>query len=993
MSINLHEQLDRTLSALPPNYSAQLDATQLPLLAAWRSQTKPVVITTSSPNTELRQLHAALRAWNAFLKLPDTWHVISGELSEQEKTGTITTGLSTALHHFLLQTPHHHFIIDTQSAPSVPDPEGYRANSTQLTVGEQLPSGFVANLVKDGYLPRRQAGQRHTISLEPGGVRVRGEQIDLAHPALPGTHTITLYGHTIERLTQTTNRRSLSLPRLNLPPMQFPDETVPLTTTLTTYTLIPSRADRQVIPFPWQPLSNNTLTKEAIIFYENRDRIQKYVSDKHYEKVSLLTGPLAKIPLRLFHHDTALLSEAALFPATEIVTQLSAAEAATFLSQLTVGKPAVHSDHGIGIFEGLATRKVTDRSHEYLILRYAEGDTLSVPVELAYKVTPYLGETAPPLHRLGGTAWAKTKKAATEDAIRFAKELLAIAKERQASSRPPYEVGLALEETIEKTFAYELTPDQVTTWEEVARDLQGKQPMDRLIVGDVGFGKTEIAARATRHAVANGYQVALLAPTTLLVQQHTDFFRQRFPELATRIGSLSRATSTRERAATLRGISDGALGIVIGTHAILSSRLTWKNLGLIIIDEEQRFGVRHKEHFKKLRAAADVLSLSATPIPRTLSQALSGLRQLSVITTPPSGRKSIETVVGPDTNETIQKAVQYEVSRGGQSYVIAPKITQLSALAHRVQRLVPKARVGILHGQLDDRALARTMQRFDTGELDVLVSSSIIEHGLDLPNANTLIVTSATHFGLSDLYQLRGRIGRRTTQGHAYFLYNQQELTAVQRARLAALTETARLGAGWEVARRDLEIRGAGNLLGAEQSGFANTVGVQLYLDLVHEATHHKIASRTSLDVQLPITALLPTHYIADLDERTRWYLALSRADSPAALNQQVTRLKKIYGTLPKEAQNLAKLLELQHVAAAAHLTSITSQTITPPGKPTHERLLITGKNLPETLHKLGQLGPWVVRGSTLTLDIPKITVELVEELTRALSSLSPLPG
>lgn len=979
MSINLIDRLDRSLSGLPLEYSAQLNEMQLPLYATWRSRQQPTVITTSATQTELRELKNALSAWNNFLKSHQAWHVISGELSEQEKTGTITTGLSTALHHVLLQTPHHHFIIDTQNAPSIPDPARYRAEIISLTVGEQLPASFAADLVKRGY-------QRYTASLEPGGVRVRGEQIDIAHPALPGHYTITLFGRTIERITKTSDRRSTSLPRLNLPPMQFPTETVPVTEVIQNYLRIPSLTNNQAPSFPWKPLTDDSLINEALIFYENRDRIQKYVADKHYEKVTLLTGPLAKIPLRLRLERTALLSEAALFPASETVTQLSSAEAATFLSQLTVGKPAVHSDHGIGMFEGLATRTLTDRSHEYLILRYAEGDTLSVPVELAYKVTPYLGETAPPLHRLGGTAWAKTKKAATEDAIRFAKELLAIAKERTGSSRPPYDVNPALEETVEKTFAYELTPDQTTTWEEVARDLQRGQPMDRLIVGDVGFGKTEIAARAARHAVANGYQVALLAPTTLLVQQHTDSFRQRFPDIAAHIGSLSRATLARERTATLKGIMDGAMDIVIGTHAILSSSVNWKNLGLIIIDEEQRFGVRHKEHFKKLRASVDALSLSATPIPRTLSQALSGLRQLSVISSPPPGRKSVETMVGPDTNATIQKAVQYELARGGQTYVVAPKVMQLSALTHRLQKLVPPARIGVIHGQLDDRTLARTMQRFDSGELDVLVASSIIEHGLDLPNANTLIVTSATHFGLSDLYQLRGRVGRRTTQGHAYFLYNQQELTAVQRARLAALTETARLGAGWEVARRDLEIRGAGNLLGAEQSGFANTVGVQLYLDLVHEATHNKTASRASLDVQLPITALLPTHYIADLDERTRWYLSLSRAENYAALQQQVSRLQKTYGTLPEEAENLVKLLQLQHAAAQANITSITSQTLNPPGGPMYERLLINGKNLPETLHKLGDLGHWVVRGSTLTLNISKVTIELVEELTRALS-------
>lgn len=981
MSINLIKQIRRTLASLPPDYTAQLDTMQLSLYAAWRSQQQPLIILKSGSSAAQRQLQSALTAWNSFFQLPDNWHLLTNELSEPEKTGSITTSFSTALHCLLLQQPHHHFVIDHRDIQHVPDPARYQASTIHLTVGEQLTPDFITHLIKRGY-------RRYTQSLEPGGFRLRGELIDIAHPALAGHFTITLHGRIIERITHTEQRRAIIQPRLALPPMQFPDTIVPLANILSAYTVLrPDTSRRQ--PFPWQPLTNQADVQETVIFYENRDRIQKYIADQHLKKATLLTGPLAHIPLRLRHVHTALLSEAALFPASATVTQLSATAAATFLSQLTVGRPAVHSDHGIGLYEGLVTRTISDRAHEYLILRYAEGDTLSVPVELAYKVTPYLGAAAPSLHRLGGTAWAKTKKAATADAIRFAQELLAIAKERHRSTRPPHDINPALEETIEKTFAYELTPDQQTTWEEVARDLQQNQPMDRLLVGDVGFGKTEIAARAARHVVANGYQVALLAPTTLLVQQHTDLFRQRFPELSEKIGSLSRATSSRERAATLRDVSDGTLRIIVGTHALLSAPVTWPNLGLIIIDEEQRFGVRHKEHFKKLRAATDVLSLSATPIPRTLSQALTGLRQLSVISTPPPGRKSVATNIGPDADQTIQQAIQFEMKRDGQSYVVAPKIQQLSSLAYRLHRLIPSARVGLLHGQLPDRALARTMQQFDNGELDVLLSSSIIEHGLDLPKANTLIVTHCTHFGLSDLYQLRGRIGRRATQAHAYFLYHQQELTPVQRARLTALTETARLGAGWEIARRDLEIRGAGNLLGAEQSGFANTVGVPLYLDLVREAaepTRHSSASRRSnLDIQLPLTALLPTHYMADLDERTRWYLRLSRATEAAALIQQVTRMQKIYGPLPEEAKNLVKLLHLQHAAAAAGIHSLATQTITPPDKPKHERLLVTGQNLPNILHKLADLGPWTVRGSTLTLDVPRITIELVERLTRTL--------
>lgn len=762
---------------------------------------------------------------------------------------------------------------------------------------------------------------RHRQTLEANSFRTRGETIEISHSEIPGIISLTLYGNTLENIHTEIDRRQQRLHRISVPSVKLPKPT----------------------------LSSDEFLK-------------------------LVTHEEVEIPPFFLSSE----------PNSEETSPVSRQRALELLGQLEEGSPAVHADHGIGIYEGLQVKHVGDSEQEYLVLQYAEGDALFVPVTYAHKVTAYVGDHSPKLHRLGGTVWLKSKRRAKEEAAAFAKELLKVAGQRSLANRDPYQLSPRVETALNESFPFELTPDQVQTWEEVKTDLTKPQPTDRVIVGDVGFGKTEIAIRAGRHVAETGRQVAILAPTTLLVQQHFDTFCQRLPEMTDKIALLSRFTTTRHVRQVHRDIENGKVQIVIGTHALLSKHIHWKSLGLVIIDEEQKFGVRHKEHFKKLRASVDVISLSATPIPRTLAFALSGLRDLSLIQTAPVGRLNVETIVAPRGEKLLTKAIQTELTRGGQTYVVASKIRQLAAIKEHISALVPKARVAIAHGRLPGRDLEKIMHAFDTGEIDVLVSSNIVENGLDLPRANTILIWNAPDFGLSDLYQLRGRVGRRSEQGYAYLMYQQAELTSEQRSRLAAITEASRLGAGWSVARRDLEIRGTGNLLGKEQSGTANEVGVQLYVDLINQAaqdlslqepipTSEKpeekkpITISEETKVELPLTALLPTTYLPNTLDRAKWYQRLSRANSPEALVSLAQELEKEFGTLPTPAQNLILLLHLQRVAQKSKLTKIDSKKISPPEEDQFFRV---------TLHSK----------TNTVLETPEITPAFVQELITTLS-------
>lgn len=504
----------------------------------------------------------------------------------------------------------------------------------------------------------------------------------------------------------------------------------------------------------------------------------------------------------------------------------------------------VHLDHGIGVFLGFAEKPSgiisvvppNERSHDkFFVLEYAKKDRLYVPLDLEKKLSRYIGFETPIVHRLGGTLWFKTKRKARANALELAKELLELYAKRAAARGFQYPPDDELQKELESDFQYIETDDQNKAIQEVKNDMESPKPMDRLICGDVGFGKTEVALRAAFKAVAAGKQVALLAPTTILANQHFQTFSARLKKFPLEIALLTRLQSKKQQQKTIKDLYEGKADILIGTHRLLSGDVQFKNLGLLIIDEEQRFGVRQKEKIKNLRAEIDILSMTATPIPRTMNLALSGLRDISIIGTPPPGRLAIKTFVQPFNQKIIKEAMSRELKRAGQIYYLHNRVETIELAAQQIKKLAPYAKIATIHGRLPEKKLIPIMSAFAEGKINVLVATTIIENGLDFPNVNTLIVANATRLGLAQAYQIRGRIGRSHLQAYAYFLYNAKYLTDEAQQRLTALKEAEALGSGYQIALRDLEIRGAGNILGREQSGPVNAVGLNLYMQMLSE--------------------------------------------------------------------------------------------------------------------------------------------------------------
>ncbi|MBI2023929.1 DEAD/DEAH box helicase [Candidatus Giovannonibacteria bacterium] len=499
---------------------------------------------------------------------------------------------------------------------------------------------------------------------------------------------------------------------------------------------------------------------------------------------------------------------------------------------LQPGDYVVHEDHGIGIFRG--------KVNGYLVLEYApariggDPDKLLVPEAVAKKISPYLGLKNPKINRLGTPLWFETRKKAKEDIIKFANELLELYKKRTKVTRPAYEPS-HFEKEIWDKFEFEETPSQKNAIRDIFNDLEKNEPMERLVVGDVGFGKTEVALRTALRAVLNGKQVAILSPTTILADQHSQTFKKRLAEEGIEIARLTRLEAKPKAKEILKKISEGKIDIVIGTHRILSKDIDFKNLGLLVIDEEQRFGVRHKETLKKKYPEVDVLYLSATPIPRTLAFSISKIRPISQITDPPAGRIPISTFILPRTDKIIVEAISQELGRGGQIYFLSPRIHKMPFILKKLEQQFPKVKKEILHGKVGEKHLVETMRDFREGKIKILVSTTIIENGLDISSVNTLIVEDSTKLGLSQSHQLRGRVGRTNIQAYAYFLYPSQKLTPKAEDRLEALLSFQELGAGFEIAKRDLELRGAGNILGREQTGVLNKIGWNLYFQYLGE--------------------------------------------------------------------------------------------------------------------------------------------------------------
>jgi transcription-repair coupling factor (superfamily II helicase) len=605
--------------------------------------------------------------------------------------------------------------------------------------------------------------------------------------------------------------------------------------------------------------------------------------------------------------------------------------------QLTPGDYIVHEQHGVGRYVEMTSRTIQGATRDYLVIEYAASkrgqpaDRLYLPTDQLDEVTRYSGGEAPALHRLGGADWAKAKGKARKAVKDIAAGLIRLYQARMASPGHAFGQDTPWQRELEDAFPYVETPDQLAAVDEVKADMEKSVPMDRLICGDVGYGKTEIAVRAAFKAVQDGRQVVVLAPTTLLAAQHFATFSERYAPFPVVVKPMSRFQSDKEVAETQAGLAQGKVDVVIGTHRLLSAETRFDRLGLVIIDEEQRFGVEQKEYLKQLRTEVDVLSMSATPIPRTLEMGISGIREMSTILTPPEERHPVLTSVGPYDEKQIAAAIRRELLRDGQVFFVHNRVSSINKVAARIAELVPEARVGVGHGQMNEHTLEKIMGSFVEREFDVLVATTIVESGLDIPNANTLIVDRADAYGLPALHQLRGRVGRSRERGYAYFLYPPEKpLTETAHERLSTLQQHSGIGAGMHIALKDLEIRGAGNLLGGEQSGHVAAVGFDLYVKMIGEAVRELRGDgppeRAEVRIELPVDANIPHDYVTGERLRLEAYTRIAAIDSPADINAVREELADRYGPVPPQVECLLTVARLRAQARRAGLTDITQQ-------------------------------------------------------------------
>jgi transcription-repair coupling factor (superfamily II helicase) len=598
---------------------------------------------------------------------------------------------------------------------------------------------------------------------------------------------------------------------------------------------------------------------------------------------------------------------------------------------LSLGDFVVHIDHGIGRYGGVERLTLEGRETECLLINYQGGDRLYVPIEQLDLLQKYIGKDSEPpsLSKLGGASWERVK-ARTKKAIKqMAEELIKLYALRQARPGFAFSTDTRWQRELEASFIYDDTPDQLRTTYEIKSDMQTDKPMDRLICGDVGYGKTEVAVRAAFKAVQDGKQVALLVPTTVLAQQHFHTFRERLAEYPVKVEMLSRFRTRKEQKGVVEELKAGQVDIVIGTHRLLQKDIEFNDLGLVIIDEEQRFGVAHKEKFKHLRATVDVLTLTATPIPRTLHMALMGARDMSIIDTPPRGRLPVDTELVKFDEEIVVSAILRELDRGGQVFFVHNRVETIDTVAAHLMGLLPNVRFAIAHGQMKERDLEKVMLEFIDREFDVLVSTMIVESGLDIPNVNTIIVNRAESLGLAQLYQLRGRVGRSKHRAYAYFLVpKKRRLTDVQRKRLRALTEFTELGSGLKVAMRDLEIRGCGNILGPEQSGYVAEVGFDLYVKLLEEAVKElkgePVEARISTKIETDIPAFIPETYVEDEKQRVIFYKKLVEARKLEDVEGLEQELVDRFGRVPYEGLNLLEFQRLRILGADAGVERVS---------------------------------------------------------------------
>ena len=605
------------------------------------------------------------------------------------------------------------------------------------------------------------------------------------------------------------------------------------------------------------------------------------------------------------------------------------------LTELSIGAPVVHIDHGVGRYAGLTTLEIDQQDHEFLQLDYADGAKVYVPVTNLHLISRYSGgdPDLAPLHKLGTDTWSKAKRKALEQIHDVAAELLHIQARRQSKPGFAFEMDHTGYMQFASGFAYEETLDQANAIEATLHDMQLAKPMDRLVCGDVGFGKTEVAMRAAFVAVQNGKQVAVLVPTTLLAQQHYESFKDRFADTAVRIEVLSRFGSNKTHLKTIEDLAEGKVDIVVGTHKILQENIQFKNLGLMIVDEEHRFGVRDKERIKALRADVDMLTLTATPIPRTLNMAFSGMRDLSIIATPPARRLAVKTFVQEHTDDSIKEAILRELLRGGQVYLLHNEVETIERAAESIRHLVPEARVAVAHGQMRERELEQVMQQFYHKDYNVLVCSTIIETGIDVPNANTIIIERADKLGLAQLHQLRGRVGRSHHQAYAYLLVPSiKHLKGDAEKRLDAIQRASTLGAGFMLATEDLEIRGAGELLGEQQSGSMQAIGYSLYMEMLEKATKAIQKGKTpnfdaplslTAEINLHMPALIPDDYLGDVHQRLLFYKRISNTDTQEKIDNIRMELIDRFGIPPQPVKQLFSVHQIRLRAEQLGITKV----------------------------------------------------------------------
>ncbi|MDL5045212.1 transcription-repair coupling factor [Oscillatoria amoena NRMC-F 0135] len=667
-------------------------------------------------------------------------------------------------------------------------------------------------------------------------------------------------------------------------------------------------------------------------------------------------------------------------------------------NKLQPGDYVVHRNHGVGKFIKLESLTMNNETREYLAIQYADG-ILRVAADQFGVLSRFrtASDQKPELHKLSSKVWEKTKNKVRKTVKKLAVDLLQLYAQRSQQTGFSYPQDSSWQEELEESFPYQPTPDQLKATQDVKRDMESQRPMDRLVCGDVGFGKTEVAIRAIFKAVTAGKQVAFLAPTTILTQQHYHTIKERFAPYPLQVGLLNRFRTAEERKEIQKRLVTGELDVVVGTHALLGKEIKFKDLGLLVIDEEQRFGVNQKEKIKSLKTQVDVLTLSATPIPRTLYMSLSGIREMSLITTPPPSRRPIKTHLASYDPETVRTAIRQELDRGGQVFYVVPRVEGIEEISGKIREMIPGVRIAIAHGQMPETELESTMLTFSNGDADVLVCTTIIESGLDIPRVNTILIEDAQKFGLSQLYQLRGRVGRAGIQAHAWLFYpHQSRLQDAARQRLRAIQEFTQLGSGYQLAMRDMEIRGVGNLLGAEQSGQMDAIGFDLYMEMLQESIKEiqgqEIPKVDDTQIDLNLTAFIPADYIPDLDQKMSAYRLVAAADSQDELSLIAAEWSDRYGTIPKPAQQLIRVMELKLVAKSLGFSRIKPEgkqhviLETPMEEPAWNLLK---PNLPEHLHSrfVYTPGKVTVRGLG-TLSADKQMDHLIEWLSKMQGSL-----